>query len=37
MKIHLAKWFDPWMSGGSKFSDAILSYNRQELLDLKVR
>lgn len=37
LKIHLAKWFDPWMSGGAKFSSNILTYARKELLDLKVR
>lgn len=37
MKIHLAKWFDPWMSGGNQFSDAIFTYANKELKELKVR
>ena len=36
MKIHLAKWFDPWMSGGNQFSDAIFTYANKELKELKV-
>ena len=37
MKIHLAKWFDPWLSGGNQFSDAIFTYANKELKELKVR
>lgn len=35
LKVHLAKWNDMFLPGDHQYTDMILSYARQELVDLK--